>query len=186
MRSTLSAHFAPRDQVMAVHRHSRDAHDAVALLTQAGFDGRSLAIVGSRCPFAADTAAASGWRSGLERCSRDGLAWGLLWIAAAAIAARALPASSSTLAAMLLAGALLAVAHAAFVAWRVAPAAQASAAWHRPDRSYGAHDADLAAGRLLVVVRGSRGELALARDVLACRRAPAPGDSEALADTHPA
>ena len=176
MQFTPSALFAPRDQVMAVHRRSRDAHDAVALLTRAGFDGRSLAIVGSRCPFAADTASAGGWRNGLERWSRDGLAWGLLWIATGAVAARALPANAATLAVMLLAGAALALAHAAFVAWRVAPAAEPSAAWHRPGRSYGSHDADLAAGRLLVVVRGSRGELALARDVLAH------AGSEALAD----
>lgn len=168
----LARFCSPVDPVVAIHDRPQDAHATLAALAGAGFPGAMLEIVGRGCPLRGPAIEAVGHEGG-ARWVGSSLAWAAIWLAFAGTAALALPAAPVALAVLLPAAAMLTLVHAAAVAWRVAPRRTAAASWQRPTRSYAAHDRDLDADRLLVVVRGSRSDVATARAILHGATAPA-------------
>ena len=166
MRFALDTLIKPIDPVVSVHRSGRDADAAVAALRRAGYGDRMVSVVGQtdsspdpgslmrRVPGTAPHWAASG------------LGLGLLWALFTATVAVLQPAGGTAFVALVTMAALALVVQAAVIA-------QVVAAGRCPpsDRSTGSVPASTVAGqrpwRFLVVVHGSRSDVALARDIVA-------------------
>jgi hypothetical protein len=165
--TTAFALLFPRvDPVVAIHASHGDAQAAVARLGQAGFHGRMLGLVSERRP---SLAAMPGLQDAAHRplpWRASGSFWGGVWATVLVVGALTLPTSAAMLVATLLTAALILVVQTAVVAQAVAPEAGATATWSAPLPAHASHARDLAAHKLLVVVNGSRSEIALARQIL--------------------
>ena len=151
------------DPVVAVHDSAEQAKAAVELLGRAGYPSRMLGVVDGRSPPACTTGPDSlrpaRWRT-------SGTLWGLAWAAcavvgAAIIARQALPAGL-----ILMVGALLLVIQTAIVRASLAPESSTQAAWRGARPSERGYASELAANKTLLVVSGSRSDIALARSLL--------------------
>jgi hypothetical protein len=165
MNPILRSFFAPADRVVAVHDDSAAALAAIAALGGAGYPARMLAVVSRQC---ASRAPAARTGDGLRRLAASGLVWGLLTPTLIVAAVAALPAHAVAPMSVLLVAAAAVALQAFLVAFAVAPAREATARWHGPLPAHGAYRAQLEADKLLVVVDGSRSEIALARTILEC------------------
>lgn len=166
MRFALGTLIKPIDPVVSVHPCGRDADAAVAALRRAGYGDRMVSVVGQtdsspdpgslmrRVPGTAPHWAASG------------MGLGLLWALFTAAVAVLHPAGGTAFVALVTLAALALVLQAAVVAQIVAPGRCLPS-----DRSTGSALPSAVAGqrpwRFLVVVHGSRSEVALARDIVA-------------------
>ena len=161
MKARLDALFPTADPVVAV-RPSRGAAEAtLTLLARAGYGRRMLGVIddaGRTVVRPADAPVGAALRWGAS-----GWFWGALWAILAVAAAFALPLGGATSGALLMAGALTLVLQTSIVARAVAPEREGHAPAAAP------RIADLAAvpARFLIVVRGSRSEISLARLLLA-------------------
>ena len=157
------------DPVVAVCQSRRDADTSLAALRRAGYRHGMLTLVGQSGSTLDADGLAAGPGTGPLRWVESGTCWGLLWTAFTAAAVLLLPAGGPGFAALLTAGVLGLLLQTAIVARAVAPeregyAGQAVAGTLQP----GGND-DRADWRFLVVVRGSRSDIALARAILAAR-----------------
>ena len=167
MRARIAHPSTPSDPVVAVHRSRSGADAAMHALAQAGFGNDMLELVGQRGDVPAlardiGKRTAPPWRG-----ATPGLLLGALWTTFFAAATLAFPASEARLPLLLALGVLVISLQAVLVrrvtrplAGRPHPAAPAGS--HPP-----ADASDGSAWSFLVVVHGSRSEVALARDVLA-------------------
>ncbi len=169
MRFRLDALLKTVDPVVAVHQSRRDADASLAALRRAGYGRGMLMLVGQ----SGSTVDAEGLKNGLEagpqRWIESGTCWGLLWVAFTTAAVLLLPAGGTGFATLLMVGVVGLLLQMAVVARVVAPEGDSHAArtLASPLR-LAANDAP-ADWRFLVVVRGSRSDVALARDILAAR-----------------
>ncbi|MEP6503159.1 MAG: hypothetical protein ABJD97_07515 [Betaproteobacteria bacterium] len=172
MNSILSTLFPPVDSVVAVHDSTAAAEAAIQYLGRAGYESRMLAVVSG--PDAARPAASTPRRGRVERWGTSGGLWGLLWIAfalagAALLAGGALPVGAIPLAAALLLAAQVAIASSSLV-----PEPATRAAWQAPAARHARYASELAGDGVLLMVNGSRSEIALARTLLRLRHGAAP------------
>jgi hypothetical protein len=165
MNTILRSFLAPTDRVVAVHDDSAAALAAIETLGGAGYPARMLAVVSRQC---ASRAPADRPGDGLRGLAASGLLWGLLTPALIVAAVAALPAHVVAPMPVLLVAVLAVALQACFVAFAVAPSREAKARWHAPLPVHGAYRAQLDADKLLLVVDGSRSEIALARTILQC------------------
>ena len=167
MSRLVSSLFSPVDPVVAVHDSAEQARAAIDCLGRAGFPSRMLAVVASRAPDAGEDiapAARSAWQ-----WPTSGTFWGLLWAAlalvgAAVVARHALPPGM-----VLMIGALVLAIQTAVVSSCLAPERATQVAWRGSAPSDLPYASDLAANRMLLLVSGSRSEIALARYLLQMR-----------------
>jgi hypothetical protein len=171
MKSCFATLFAPADTVVAVHESVADVETAVKLLGQAGYPGRMLGVVARQCPLrAVINETDRGW---LRRWSATGAFWGAAWIVIAVADSMLLARNVLPFGMILMSGALMLAMQTALVCWSVAPERSTKASWHASSQPAHPYRQELAANRLLLVVKGSRSEVALARSLLAMHAARA-------------
>lgn len=167
MRLCLDALFKAADPVVAVHHSRHDADASLEALRRCGYGRRMLTVVGQsgstldadRLPLRLGT--------GPLHWAASGLLWGMLWAAFTVAAVFLLPAGGSTFDGLMTIGALALVLQTAVVARIVAPERgdQAPLTDSTPTRV--GDELRASPWRFLVVVRGTRSDIALARDILA-------------------
>jgi hypothetical protein len=167
MRPNFEALFTEIDPIVAVHHSRAEADASLAALGRAGYGRGMLSVMGDT----GATADAKGMARalGVERThwAASGMFWGGLWALFAIAATRALPPTGTALVGLLIAGALALVLHVVVAARLLAPkfALVGESIDANPPSSVGTPDGH--PWRFLVVVRGSRSDIALARDILA-------------------
>lgn len=167
MSRLVSRLFTPVDPVVAVHDSAEQANAAIDRLGRAGFSSRMLKVVTGPLPdpgheVAPATRPAREWHT-------SGAFLGLLWAAlalagAAVVAQHALPPGM-----VLLFGALVLAIQTAIVVSCLAPGEGTHASWSATAPAGNPYASELAANRTLLLVRGSRSDIALARCVLSMR-----------------
>jgi hypothetical protein len=167
MKSHLSALFSPPETVVAVHDSADAADAAVKFLGRAGYPGRMLGIVARQCPLRATTGDFD--RSAFRRWCTSGAFWGAVWAAIALLDAWLLARNAAPFGAILAMGALLLAIQTAVVWASVAPERSTEASWQATSQLEHPYRLELAANKLLLVVKGSRSEVALARALLETR-----------------
>jgi hypothetical protein len=171
MRSYLSTLFAPADDVVAIHESADAVDAAVYFLGCAGYPGRMLEVIGRLGPTRPAASAAN--RRWHARWATSGVFWGTVWAMIALVDAMLLARNPLPFGMILMGGALILAIQTAFVQSSVAPERSTQASWHGASQSNHAYGRELAADKLLLVVRGTRSEIALARSLLAMRQAGA-------------
>jgi hypothetical protein len=164
MKRILTALRVPTDPVVAVHDNRSGAERSVHILGSAGFHSRMLTVVSRQSPLRPSTVASGAGRGSPWLCS--GLFWGLCFAALTMAVTLALPASVLTPAILLLIVGLALALQVWIVRMAVAPEPAASASWHSSSPICHGYEGALAADKLLLVVDGSRSEIALARSLL--------------------
>ena len=171
MRTLVATLFPPADPVVAIHDSTEEAQAAVDFLGRAGYPSRMLGVVAGPSAVGHRPAAPThpaGWR-----WHASGTAWGLAW-AVLALGAAALASSNAIPpGVLLLSGVLILAIQTAIVCSSVAPEQATRASWRAAAPSETSYAGELAAHRLLLVVSGSRSEIALARSLLRMRGASA-------------
>jgi hypothetical protein len=165
MKPLLSALFLPPETVVAVHDSADAADVAVKLLGRAGYPGRMIGVVARQCPLRA--AVEHGARAALPRWIASGAFWGAVWVAISVASALLLAHNVLPFGTLLMTGGLLMAIQITLVWSSVAPERSTEASWRsasHPDHPY---RRELAADKLLLVVKGSRSDIALARTLLA-------------------
>jgi hypothetical protein len=165
MKSFLSTLFSPTETVVAVHDSVDAADDAVKLLGRAGYPGRMIGVVARQCPLR--TPIQDDERAGLPRCISSGSFWGAVWVVIALASALLIARNALPFVAILMTGALLLAIQTAMVWSSVAPERSTAVSWRLETHLDDPYRHELAADKLLLVVRGSRSEIALARTLLA-------------------
>ena len=171
MKSHLSALFSPPETVVAVHDSADAMEEAVKFLGHAGYPGRMLGVVARQCPLRATVDDLD--RSAFRRWSTSGAFWGAVWVAIALLDAWLLARNALPFGAILAMGALLLAIQTAVVWASVAPERSTEASWQATSHLEHPYRLELAADKLLLVVKGSRSEVALARTLLDVRGARA-------------
>jgi hypothetical protein len=167
MRFHLPALLKPADPVVAVHHSSVGADHALAVLQRAGFPRGQLTVVGQG-DSAIDPALLRACRSGKpSHWTTSGIGLGMLWAAFAAIAVVLHASGGAAFAMLVTAGALTLLLQAVVVGHVIAPAhahrfAGAASSPAPIGRQHAAQ-----AWRFLVLVHGTRSDIALARALLA-------------------
>jgi hypothetical protein len=167
MRRLCPALYTPIDPVVTVHRSRGEADASLSALRCAGFRRGMLAVIGERRPDGDTRHIADEFGCQRSAWTDSGFLWGLLWAIAAVAAASAVPPGGSAFGLLLMAGALALVVHVAIVSRLVAPENDAPGL---PPMRTSRRAEDPAASspwRFVVVVRGSRSDIALARTILA-------------------
>jgi len=159
--------FTPVDPVVAVHDSAEQARAAIDRLGRAGFSSRMLKVVTGHLPdpgheVAPTARPAREWHS-------SGAFLGLLWAAlalagAAVVAQHALPPAM-----VLLFGALVLAIQTAIMRSCLAQERGAHASFSASAPAWNPYANELAANRTLLLVSGSRSDIALARCVLSMR-----------------
>ncbi len=167
MKSHLSAIFSPTETVVAVHDSADAADEAVKFLGRAGYPGRMLGIVARQCP--PRVVIGDFERSTLRRWCTSGAFWGAVWVAIALLDAWLLAHNAVPSGTILMTAALLLAVQTAVVSSSVAPERSTEASWQSMPHPEHPYLRELAADKLLLVVKGSRSEVALARALLAMR-----------------
>ena len=163
MRFRIDALFTATDPVVAVHPSRGDADAALAVLSRAGYGRDMLTVVGHGGPTPDIDGAMKGLEPRSSHWAASGTCWGMLWAAFTVAAVFLLPAGGTAFATLTMMGALALVLQTAVVARVVAPERDViTAAPPQPTAS----EAGTSPWRFLVVVRGSRSEIALARAIL--------------------
>ncbi len=166
MRLRLDALFTTLDPVVAVHRSHHEADAALAALGRAGY-GRDMLAVISESGAGGDVDRLMQSIGGASpHWAASGILWGVMWAVCAAGAAWALPASAAAVVALSTMCALVLVLQAAVVARVVAPQMGVRDEAAGMGSAHASVDIESRGWRFLVVVRGSRSEIALARVVL--------------------
>ena len=168
MRLHLARLSKPLDPVAAVHRASGDADAALARLQSAGFRRENLTVVGQASATLDPATLAARPAGAASHWAASGLGLGLLWAVFVGVAV--LLHSTGSAAILLLAAAtVLTLSLQALVMGHVVAPGQAAQPPAPPARQAAASDAATAspAWRYMVVVHGSRADVALARDLLA-------------------
>jgi len=169
MRISLQALFAPADQVVAVHDSAAAADAAVRFLGRAGYPGAMLQVVGRQGPQAARPTSAAA--DPLRRWGTSGAFWGLFWVALALAQTTLVVRGLLPIGVLVLTGALLLAVQTAIVCANVAPERTTHAAWHAARGAHRDYQQALAADKLLLLVSGSRSDIALARSLMAIHAA---------------
>jgi len=170
MRFRLDALFKPVDPVVAAHASSRHADAAVAALRRAGYGSRMLSVVGQAASGAVldvDSLEAS-HSPGAPHWAASGAGLGLLWALFTATVVVLHPSGAAAFVALIAMGVLTLALQAAVVAQVIAPA-QALTHDREPGAPSASAPTDSPSWRFLVVVHGSRSDVALARAILAAR-----------------
>jgi hypothetical protein len=167
MKSHLSALFSPPETVVAVHDCAEAADDAVKFLGRAGYPGRMLGVVARQCPLRATISDID--RSAFRQWCTSGAFWGAAWVAIALLDAWLLARNAVPFGAILVMSALLLAVQTAVVWSSVAPERSTEASWRATSHLEHPYRRELAADKLLLVVKGSRSEVALARALLEMR-----------------
>ncbi len=167
MKSPLAALFSPTGTVVAVHDCADAADEAVQYLGRAGYPGRMLGVVARQCPLRTAIDDVDG--SALRRWGGSSAFWGTVWVAVALLDAWLLARNALPFGAILMTGAFLLALQTAMVWSSVAPERHTRASWHATSPAQHPYRHELAADKLLLVVKGSRSEVALARSLLAMR-----------------
>lgn len=165
MKSFLSALFSPAETVVAVRDSVDAADDAVKFLGRAGYPGRMIGVVARQCPLR--TPIQDDERTALPCWISSGSFWGAVWVVVALASALLLARNVLPFAAILMTGALLLAIQTAAAWSSVAPERATEASWRSETHPDDPYRRELAADKLLLVVRGSRSEIALARTLLA-------------------
>lgn len=174
MRTLIAALFPPADPVVAIHDSTEEAEAAVHFLGRAGYPSRMLGVVAR--PSAVAGRAGASMASPRRRWETSGVLWGLMWVGVALGATALASANAIAPGVLLMGGAMLLALQAAVVCSSVAPERVTQATWRTAAPSGTPYAGDLACDRLLLVVSGSRSEIALARSLLRMR---APGPARA-------
>lgn len=166
MRFRLNALLKPIDPVVAVHPSSRAADDSLAILQLAGFHRSDLTVIGQGDSRTDLADLANGRWTGAPHWAASGTGLGLLWAAFAIATVMLLPLGGAAFAALVTLGTLTLLLQAAVMSQVVAPASEAAAALATGSPRSAVNGLGSQAWRFLVVVRGSRSDVALARALL--------------------
>ena len=169
MRLRLDRLLKPVDPVVAVHRESRDADDSLAVLRRAGFRRDNLTVVG-QSNTTIDVARMTRHRDDpSQHWAASGFGLGLLWAAFTTLAV-VLHRSGGTAFVVLAAAGASTLLLQAIVMRRVVALEQGPVPGHPAVRRLTPGDTHPPqAWQFLVVVHGTRSDVALARDLLASR-----------------
>lgn len=166
MRFRLDALLKPIDPVVAVHPSSRAADDSLAMLQRAGFHRSDLTVIGQGDSRTDLADLANGRRAGASHWAASGTGLGLLWAAFTIATVLLLPLGGAAFAALVTLGTLTLLLQAAVMSQVVAPASEAAATLATGSARSPVNGQGSQAWRFLVVVRGSRSDVALARALL--------------------
>ena len=169
MRRFCPSLFTPFDPVVGIHRSRGEADASLNALRNEGYGSNMLAVIGERRSDDDTGDIANDFGNVRSHWACSGLLWGLFWAGAAILAARIVPMGSGALGALLIAGALALVAQVAIVSRLIAPEANGAGL---TSMNASSRTEDLAPSldwRFVVLVRGSRSEIALAKAILAQR-----------------
>ncbi len=171
MRPFIATLFPPPDPVVAVHDSTEETDAAVDFLGRAGYPSRMLKVVASH---ACDRQAG---QTSKHRPARDltasGMFWGVLWAAIAMAGAALIAGNAVPPGAILMAGALVLAIQTLVVRSSLAPERVTRATWQQPGQSQVSYASELAANKILLLVSGSRSDIALARSLLRVREVAA-------------
>ena len=170
MSRLVSSLFAPVDPVVAVRDSAEQAEAAIDRLGRAGFPSRMLAVVASHVPDPGEDIAPA--LLSVRQWLTSGMFWGMLWAALALIGAAVVARHVLPPGMVLMIGALLLGIQIAIVSWCLGPEGATQVAWRGSAPSDLPYAGDLAANRMLLLVSGSRSEIALARSLLQMRDVP--------------
>ncbi len=165
MRFRLDALIKPVDPVVAVYRSSRDADASLAALRLAGYGRDMLTVVGQSDASVDVAGLQANLRGGRPHWAASGICLGLAWAVFTAVAVLLLPPGGAAFATLVTMGAIILALQTLVMAKVVAPARGTEVAATRPTARQVPRDPQ--AWRFLVVVNGSRSDIALARAVLA-------------------
>jgi hypothetical protein len=167
MRFRLDALFTAIDPVVAVYPSRHDADASLAALRRAGYGRGMLTVVGQSGP----TRDVDGATKSLGPCTRhwaaSGTFWGMLWTAFIVASVFLLPAGTTAFATLMTMGVLALMVQTAIVARVVAPERDGPDGIAAAPPRQTASDRGATPWRFLIVVRGSRSDIALARAILA-------------------
>jgi hypothetical protein len=164
MRHLLSALRAPAATVVAVHDTESTVESDVRLLGSAGYDSRMLTIVGRQCPLRHCIVAGSTGRGAAWRPS--GMSWGLSLGMLVTAAALVLPPAALAPTSLLLVAGLVLALRVSVIGAALAPERTGRASWRSSSTGCRGYEDELAADKLLLIVEGTRSEVALARALL--------------------
>jgi len=162
MRFDLHALFKPADPVVAVHPSSRDADASLAVLQRAGFDRGDVSVVGQGGSRIDLTTLPTRRRADAPHWAASGTSLGLLWAAFTVASVVLLPSGGVAFAVLVTLGTFTLLLQAAVMRHVVAHAPVGAAGVSSPPLAGHASPA----WRFLVVVHGSRSDIALARALL--------------------
>jgi hypothetical protein len=167
MRFRFDKFFTAPDPVVAIHGSRIDADLSLAALARAGYGRDMLAVIGESGGIGEAERLTRTLRAERTHWAASGVLWGLAWAVFTTAATWALPAGGTGVAALIALGTLALVLQTAVVARLVTPRQALNGQVHgvasRPATIVG----EAPAWRFLVVVRGSRSDIALAKAVLA-------------------
>jgi hypothetical protein len=167
MRFRFDKLFPAVDPIVAVHASRTDADASLAALARAGYGRDMLAVIGESGGVGQAARLTRTLAAERPHWAASGILWGLAWAVFTTAATLAMPAGGTGFAALVTLGTLALVLQTAVVSRVIAPRSavhlQAHGAPSRPTTLPG----EAPAWRFLVVVRGSRSDIALAKAVLA-------------------
>ena len=166
MRFRFDALFTEIDPVVAAHSSRGDADASLAALRRAGYGRDMLAVVGQGPSTPDIEGMAKDLGSAAQHWAASGVFWGMLWTAFIVMAVFLLPAGGMAFAALLTMGALALVLQTAVVARVVRPERDSRGDVATLALQRTASGQDVTPWSFLVVVRGSRSDIALARAIL--------------------
>lgn len=167
MHLRLDAVIKPADPVVAAHVSRRDADAAVAALRRAGFGERMLSVIGQTGAGVDLDSLHASLSQGARHWAASGPALGLLWALFTAVVVLH-PPGGAAFVGLVTAGMLTLALQAAVMA-QVVGRDQGVQDDAQPCVSPTIAANDSPSWRFLVVVHGSRSDVALARDILATR-----------------
>jgi hypothetical protein len=165
--------FVPADPVVAIHDSDAQAKAAIDFLGRAGYTSRMLNVVDRRSPQSIRAAEPAGRPA--RQWHTSGTVWGLIWSACALVGAAVVARQALPLGMILMVGALLLAIQTAIVRSCLAPEPATQAFRRGPQPSELPYAKELAENRTLLLVSGSRSEIALARSLLRLRDAAIDG-----------
>ena len=165
MRIRLDALIKPVDPVVAVHPSGRDADADVAALRNAGYGSRMLSVVGQTGPVVDLDSLRPCLSRSTPHWAASGTGLGLSWALFTAAVVVLHPVSGVALVTLVV---LMLALQTAVMAQVVAPG-RGLLREREPDAWPAPATGDTRSWRFLVLVHGSRSDVALARDILAAR-----------------
>ncbi len=162
----------PDDPVVAVHATHAGAEAAVKALRQAGFDLKTVSIVGKGCSTEAHALGFYTVGDRVRAWGASGGLWGAAWGMLLGSAVFVMPPLGIVAAAGPITAALVAALEGAVVVGGVSALSAALASVGLPHDQALKYEADIAADRFLLIVHGTQEEVARARAILAAADAP--------------
>ena len=167
MRTLLDALSPATDPIVAVHRSRYDADTSLEALRRAGYDRSMLTVVGQSGTALDVAGVTQSLAPRRQHWAASGACLGMLWAVISVAAVFLAPAGGMAFATLVALGALALLLQSAVMARIVAPERDGPGSIAAATPRQVPSDRGTMPWHFLVVVRGSRSDIALARDILA-------------------